>query len=50
MQVVRNLKWELTSLGLVDDSFANDKSTLESLKIKQNLIIVSFFKNLQKLN
>ena len=50
MQVVRNLKWGLTSLRLVDDSFANDKSTLESLKIKQNLIIVSFFKNLQKLN
>ena len=50
MQVVRNLKWELTSLRLVDDSFANDKSILESLKNKQNLIIISFFKYLQKLN
>ena len=50
MQVVRYLKWELTSLSLVDDSFANDKSILESLKNKQNLIIISFFKNLRKLN
>ena len=44
MQVVRNLKGELTSLRLVDDSFANDKSILESLKNKQNLIIISFSK------
>ena len=43
MQVVRNLKGALTSLRLVDDSFANDKSILESLKNKQNLIIISFF-------
>ena len=50
MQVVRNLKWELTSLRLVDDSFANDKSILKSLKNKQNLIIISFFKYLGKLN
>ena len=50
MQVVRYLKWELTSLRLVDDSFANDKSILESLKNKQNLIIISIFKYLQKLN
>ena len=50
MQVVRILKWELTSLRLVDDSFANDKSILESLKNKQNLIIISFFKHLGKLN
>ena len=50
MQVVRNLKRELTSLRLVDDSFADDKSILESLKNKQNLIIISFFKYLQKLN
>ena len=50
MQVVWNLKWELTSLRLVDDSFANDKSILESLKNKQNLIIISFFKYLRKLN
>ena len=49
MQVVRNLKWELTSLRLVDDSFANDKSILESLKNKQNLIIISIFKYLQEL-
>jgi hypothetical protein len=34
----------------VDDSFANDKSILESLKNKQNLIIISFFKYLGKLN
>jgi hypothetical protein len=27
----------------VDDSFADDKSILESLKNKQNLIIISFF-------
>ena len=49
MQVVRNLKRELTSLRLVDDSFANDKSILESLKNKQNLIIISIFKYLQEL-
>ena len=49
MQVVRNLKWELTSLRLVDDSFAYDKSILESLKNKQNLIIISIFKYLQEL-
>ena len=49
MQVVRNLKWELTNLRLVDDSFANDKSILESLKNKQNLIIISIFKYLQEL-
>ena len=41
MQVVRNLKGALTSLRLVDDSFANDKSILESLKNKQNLIIIN---------
>jgi hypothetical protein len=50
MQVVRNLKRELTSLRLVDDSFANDKSILESLNNKQNLIIISIFKYLRKLN
>ena len=50
MQVVRNLKRELTSLRLVDDSFANDKSKLESLNNKQNLIIISIFKFLRKLN
>ena len=50
MQVVRNLKRELTSLRLVDDSFANDKSILESLKNIQNLIIISIFKYLRKLN
>ena len=50
MQVVRNLKGALTSLRLVDDSFANDKSILESLKNKQNLIIISIFKYLRKLN
>ncbi len=50
MQVVRYLKWELTSLRLVDDSFVNDKSILESLKNKQNFIIISIFKYLQKLN
>ena len=50
MQVVRNLKRELTSLRLVDDSFANGKSILESLKNKKNLIIISIFKYLQKLN
>ena len=49
MQVVRNLKRELTSLRLGDDSFANDKSILESLKNKQNLIIISIFKYLQEL-
>jgi hypothetical protein len=49
MQVVRNLKWELTNLRLVGDSFANDKSILESLKNKQNLIIISIFKYLQEL-
>ena len=32
MQVVRKLKKELTSLRLVEDSFANDKSILEPLK------------------
>ncbi len=47
MQVVRNLKWELMSLRLVDDSFTNDKPILESLKIKHNLIIISIFKYLQ---
>ena len=50
MQVVRILKWELTSLRLEEDSFVNDKSILESLKNKQNLIIISIFKNLRKLN
>ena len=50
MQVVRNLKRELTSLRLVADSYANDKSILESLKNKQNLIIISIFKYLRKLN
>ena len=44
MQVVRNLKRVLTSLLLVCYSFANDKSILELLKIKQNLIIISFSK------
>jgi hypothetical protein len=32
MQVVRKLKKELTSLRLVEDSFANDKSILGLLK------------------
>ena len=34
----------------MDDSFANDKSILESLKKKQNLIIISIFKHMRKLN
>ena len=42
-------KRELTSLRLVDDSFTNDKSILESLKNKQNLIIISIFKYLRML-
>ena len=50
MQVVRNLKRVLTSLLLVCYSFANDKSILESLKNKQNFIIISIFKYLRKLN
>ena len=34
----------------MDDSFSYDKSILESLKNKQNLIVISFFKYLRKLN
>ena len=31
MQVVRILKWELTSLGLLEDSFTNDNLMEQSL-------------------
>ncbi len=50
MEVIKgSYKRELTSLRLVDDSFTNDKSILESLKNKQNLIIISIFKYLRML-